>query len=107
MIRDARTRGNSISQTIRTWPKVRRGEEVNIFPYNSEADVVFNSALMYELPVLRAHAETLLEEIAPDAPEYVVATRLLDFLHFFTIIKDETSIPHDSILREFIGGGIL
>jgi uridine kinase len=61
---------------------------------------------MYELSVLRAHAEALLQTVAPDAQEYVVATRLLDFLRFFTPIEDESTIPRESILREFIGGGL-
>ncbi|MDR0851875.1 MAG: nucleoside kinase [Clostridiales Family XIII bacterium] len=107
MIRDGRTRGNSVVQTIKSWPKVRRGEDVNIFPYNSEADIVFNSALIYELAVLRRHAENLLDQVGPDEAEYGDATRLLDFLRFFKPIEDESAIPENSILREFIGGGLV
>jgi uridine kinase len=105
ILRDNRTRGNSVCATIRSWPKVRRGEEVNIFPYNGEADVVFNSALLYELSVLRRHCEDLLTEVGPDQPEYGDANRLLDFLRFFRPLDkaDERFIPEDSILREFIG----
>ena len=104
MIRDNRTRGNSISETMRLWPKVRAGETVNIFPYNLEADVVFNSSLVYELPVIRKYAEPLLREIKEDDEEYGRAKWLLYFLSFFTNIEDDSSIPKESILREFIGG---
>ena len=104
MLRDSRTRGNSIRETIKNWPKVRAGETVNIFPYNHEADVVFNSTLVYELPVIRKYAEPLLKKIGPEDPEYGKAKWLLYFLRFFTIIEDESAIPGDSILREFIGG---
>jgi uridine kinase len=107
MVRDNRTRGNSVVDTIRQWPKVRRGEDVNIFPYNGEADVVFNSALIYELAFLRAHAESLLMQVMPDDAEYGDACRLLDFLRFFRPSEDEGLIPADSILREFIGGGLI
>jgi uridine kinase len=103
IIRDNRTRGNSVMKTIKTWPKVRRGEDVNIFPYNGEADVVFNSALIYELSVLRAHCESLLCEVQTTDAEYGDACRLLDFLRFFSPIECEEDIPADSILREFIG----
>jgi uridine kinase len=103
IIRDNRTRGNSVTKTIKTWPKVRRGEDVNIFPYNGEANVVFNSALIYELSVLRAHCETLLCEVRTTDAEYGDACRLLDFLRFFRPIENEEDIPADSILREFIG----
>jgi uridine kinase len=104
MIRDNRTRGHSVKTTIDLWPKVRRGEDKNIFPYNGEADVLFNSALLYELAVLKKHAEPLLREVTPLDNEYTDAIRLLDFLSFFLPITDETSIPGDSILREFVGG---
>jgi len=104
MLRDHRTRGYSVQKTIQTWPKVRAGEVVNIFPYNHEADAVFNSALVYELPVLRKYVEPLLEEIRPGEPEYGYAKWLLYFLRFFAPITDETAIPEESVLREFIGG---
>ena len=83
MIRDNRTRGNSVKSTINVWPKVRRGEDKNIFPYNGEADVLFNSAHLYELPVIKNHVEPLLREVTRDDNEYADAIRLLDFLSFF------------------------
>jgi uridine kinase len=109
MLRDNRTRGYSVDKTIKTWPKVREGESANIFPYNDEADAVFNSALVYELPVLKRYVEPLLEEIRPGDPEFGHAKWMLYFLRFFREIapEDEAAIPKDSILREFIGGGIL
>ncbi len=104
MIRDNRTRGNSVKTTINIWPKVRRGEDKNIFPYNGEADVLFNSAHLYELAVIKKHVEPLLREVTRDDDEYVDAIRLLDFLSFFLPITDEEAIPSDSLIREFIGG---
>ena len=103
MIRDARTRGTSAAKTIDMWPSVRRGEEENIFPYQDSADVVFNSALIYELAVLKQYAEPLLFGIDCDAPEYMEAKRLLKFLDYFVGV-DSNLIPNNSILREFIGG---
>ena len=103
MIRDARTRGSSAKNTIDMWPSVRRGEEENIFPYQDSADVVFNSALIYELAVLKQYAEPLLFGIDPSEPEYVEAKRLLKFLDYFVGV-DSNLIPNNSILREFIGG---
>ena len=103
MIRDARTRGSSAKNTIDMWPSVRRGEEENIFPYQDSADVVFNSALIYELAVLKQYAEPLLFGIECEAPEYVEAKRLLKFLDYFVGV-DSNLIPNNSILREFIGG---
>jgi len=105
MLRDYRTRGYSVRDTIASWPKVRAGESVNIFPYNTEADAVFNSALIYELPVLRKFVEPLLEEVRPGEAEYGHAKWLLYFLRFFTAVDAEAFIPDTSILREFIGGG--
>lgn len=102
MIRDARTRGASAKKTISMWPSVRRGEEENIFPYQEDADVVFNSALVYELAVLKQYAEPLLFGIEPDEPEYIEAKRLLKFLDYFVGV-DSNLIPQNSILREFIG----
>ena len=109
MIRDNRTRGREPRETIKGWPKVRKGESVNIFPYNSEADEVFNSTLLYELPVIRKYAVPLLEEIRPGDAEYGYAKWLLYFLSFFRPLSDadEAHIPKESILREFIGGGKL
>lgn len=106
MVRDYKYRGKSAAATIDQWVQVRAGEDKNIFPFNGEADVVFNTALAYELAVLKKYAEPLLEEIAPDRPEYCEAARLLKFIRFFDIIEDERAIPHNSILREFIGGSI-
>ena len=103
MVRDARTRGASAQKTISMWPPVRRGEDENIFPYQESADVVFNSALIYELSVLKQYAEPLLFGIKPEEPEYLEAKRLLKFLNYFQGI-DSNMIPGNSILREFIGG---
>ncbi len=103
MVRDARTRGASAQKTISMWSSVRRGEDENIFPYQESADVVFNSALIYELAVLKQYAEPLLFGIRPEDPEYLEAKRLLKFLNYFQGI-DSNLIPGNSILREFIGG---
>lgn len=104
MVRDARTRGTSAQQTIAMWPSVRRGEEANIFPYQEEADAMFNSALIYELAVLKQYAEPILFGIDKDCEEYVEVKRLLKFLDYFVGISAE-DIPKNSLLREFIGGG--
>lgn len=104
IVRDARTRGTSAKATIAMWNSVRRGEEENIFPYQESADVMFNSALIYELAVLKLYAEPLLFSIQPGEPEYNEAKRLLKFLDYFVGVPSET-IPHNSILREFVGGG--
>ena len=104
MVRDARTRGTSAKQTISMWKSVRRGEENNIFPYQEEADVMFNSALLYELAVLKHYAEPILFGIEKDCEEYVEAKRLLKFLDYFVGIGS-SDIPTNSLLREFIGGG--
>lgn len=104
MVRDARTRGTSAKRTISMWPSVRRGEDENIFPYQGDANVVFNSALIYELSVLKQYAEPLLFGIGPEEPEYLEAKRLLKFLNYFQGI-DSNMVPNTSILREFIGGG--
>lgn len=106
MIRDARTRGTKAQETIRMWPSVRRGEEQNIFPFQEEADAMFNSALAYELAVLKQYAEPLLFGIPKDSEEYVEAKRLLKFLDYFIGVSSE-GIPSNSILREFIGGSCL
>lgn len=104
MVRDARTRGTSAKQTIAMWKSVRRGEENNIFPFQEEADAMFNSALLYELAVLKPYAEQILFGIEKNCEEYQEAKRLLKFLDYFVGIGSE-SIPQNSILREFIGGG--
>ena len=104
LVRDARTRGASAKKTIAMWPSVRRGEESYIFPYQEEADIMFNSALIYEISVLKMYAEPLLYSIREDEPEYQEAKRLLKFMDYFLGIPDD-SIPNNSLLREFIGGG--
>ena len=104
IVRDARTRGTSAKQTIAMWPSVRRGEENYIFPYQEDADIMFNSALIYELAVLKMYAEPLLFGIGKDEPEYQEAKRLLKFLDYFVGIPND-SVPVNSLLREFIGGG--
>ena len=103
IVRDARTRGTSAQETIAMWPSVRRGEEKNIFPFQEEADYMFNSALVYELGVLKQYAEPLLFGIPEDSEEYLEAKRLLKFLDYFLSIPSEY-VPHNSILREFVGG---
>lgn len=103
MIRDARTRGSSAQVTIRMWDSVRRGEERNIFPFQEEADVMFNSALLYELSILKQYAEPLLFSIPRESEEYPEAKRLLKFLDYFLGVNTEM-IPQNSILREFVGG---
>ena len=103
MVRDARTRGSDARRTIQMWPSVRRGEEENIFPFQEDADVMFNSALVYELAVLKQFAEPLLFQIPKEAPEYYEAKRLLKFLSYFLHVTSE-SLPNNSICREFAGG---
>lgn len=103
IVRDARYRSYSAFDTIKRWPSVRKGEEKNIFPYQEYADVMFNSALLYELAVLKQYAEPLLREVPPTAHEYTEAHRLLKFLGYF-IPLNEAEIPPTSILREFLGG---
>ena len=106
IIRDARTRGNTAQKTISMWDSVRRGESQNIFPYQEEADAMFNSALIYELAAMKLYADPLLFQVTKDCPEYAEAQRLLKFLDYFLPI-DPHDVPLNSILREFIGGGIL
>ena len=103
LVRDARTRGTSAKETIARWPSVRRGEEQNIFPFQEQADVMFNSALVYELACLKVYAEPLLFGIEKSAPEYVEAKRLLKFFDYFVPVPSE-DVPNNSLLREFIGG---
>lgn len=103
IVRDARTRGTSAKDTIARWPSVRRGEEQNIFPFQEEADVMFNSALVYELACLKVYAEPLLFGIDKSEPEYQEAKRLLKFLDYFVPVPSE-GVPFNSLLREFIGG---
>ena len=103
IIRDNRFRGTSAPATIDMWPAVRRGEERNIFPFQQEADVMFNSSLIYELLVLKGYALPLLSAITKDMPQYSEARRLIEFLSYFLQIPAD-DIPPNSILREFLGG---
>ncbi len=104
MVRDNQFRGHSATATIARWPSVRRGEERHIFPFQEDADVMFNSALVYELAVLKTYAEPLLADISQDIHEYSEARRLLRFLSHFQAIASEGDIPCNSIIKEFIGG---
>ena len=103
MVRDARTRGASAKKTIDMWPSVRRGEEKYIFPYQEEADAMFNSAMIYELSVVKQYAEPLLFSIRRGEPEYHEAKRLLKFLEYFLGVSSE-ALPKNSLCREFVGG---
>lgn len=105
MVRDARTRGTSAKDTIAMWSSVRRGEEEYIFPFQEQADVMFNSALIYELAVLKQYAEPILFGIPKECPEYIEAKRILKFLDYFIGVSTE-DIPKNSIVREFVGGSI-
>ncbi len=104
IVRDARTRGNDAARSIEMWPSVRAGEEENIFPFQEEADVMFNSALIYELSAIKIFAEPLLFAVPEDSDAYYEAKRLLKFLDYFLGI-DASSLPQNSLMREFIGGG--
>lgn len=106
MVRDYKFRGHSAAATIDIWPNVRHGEDTNIFPYSNEADILFNSTLVYETCLLKKYAEPLLQEITPDQPQYGEAQRMLYFLRLFRTIEDERDVPNNSILREFIGGSV-
>ncbi len=104
MVRDARTRGNSAQHTFELWPKVRMGEDMNIFPFQDDADAVFNSVLIYELAVIKQFAEPLLFNVRQNEPAYYEAKRLLKFLEYFVGV-DTAAVPTNSLLREFVGGG--
>jgi uridine kinase len=104
IVRDSKYRGHSALTTLKLWNSVRRGEERNIFPFQEEADIMFNSALIYELAVLKKHAEPLLLEISKDEKEFSEAKRLLKFLSYFLSIEDDHVIPQTSIIKEFVGG---
>lgn len=106
LVRDYQFRGASALKTLKQWPDVRQGEEKYIFPYQEEADVMFNSALIYELSALRRYAVPMLEAVTPDVPEYTKARRLLDFCQYFLDLPDEEDVPNNSILREFIGKSV-
>lgn len=103
IVRDARTRGTTAQETIAMWKSVRRGEEKNIFPFQDSADVMFNSALLYEVAVLKVYAEPLLFQIPRDSAEYLEAKRLLKFLDYFLPLPTE-GIEQSSLVREFVGG---
>lgn len=103
LVRDFRTRGASAQRTLGMWESVRRGEEENIFPFQESADAMFNSALIYELAVLKQFAEPLLYNIEKGEPEYFEAVRLLRFLSYFLGVSTE-ELPKNSIVREFVGG---
>ncbi len=106
IVRDYNYRSYSALDTISRWPSVNNGENKNIFPYQEEADVMFNSSLVYELAVLSKYAIPLLKQIDKDKKEYSEAKRLISFLEYFKVIEDESPIPNNSILREFIGGSV-
>lgn len=103
IVRDYKYRHTSAVDTIRRWPSVRRGEEKWIFPYQENADVMFNSALLFEFAVLRCHAEPILTSVPRNCPEYAEAYRLMKFIKYFTPVQDK-EIPPTSLLREFLGG---
>ena len=103
MVRDNQFRGYDAEATLETWPKVRAGESVNIFPYSSSADVVFNSSTVYETNLLKTYAEPLLKAIGPSSPQYGEAQRILTFMKYFDRIESDEAVPDYSILREFIG----
>lgn len=107
LVRDNQFRGRSAHVTIRDWPKVRKGEDQNIFPYVGQADVFFNTNYIYELAVLKKYAEPLLSSVKPDEKEYAEAQRMLSFLRFFETMQDDSMIANNSILREFIGGSVI
>ena len=102
IIRDNKYRGYSAADTLAMWPKIRAGEEKNIFPYQEDVDKIINSALLYELGVLKTYAEPLLFSVKESDPIYPEALRLINFLRNFLPIPSE-EVPKDSVLREFIG----
>ena len=103
IIRDYKYRNNSAEETIARWPSVRAGERKWIFPYQENADAMFNSALLFELPVLKDHVEPVLRKVPKRSPEYSEAYRLLRFLDYFVSVQD-SELPPTSLLREFLGG---
>ncbi len=103
IVRDNQFRGSAALKTLKQWPEVRAGENKNIFPYQENADIMFNSALIYELSVLKKYAKPLLYKIDKNLPEYSISRRLIDFLDYFEDIYNENDVPNNSILREFIG----
>ena len=107
LVRDHKFRSAPAQRTIAMWPKVRSSEDINIFPYNAEADVFFNSNCIYELSVLKKYAEPLLKRIKRNEPEYGEAQRMLSFLKYIDPLYDDSYIPNNSIIREFIGGSVI
>jgi uridine kinase len=105
IVRDFLSRGYGGEQTLKMWPSIRRGEEKNIFVFQEEADVMFNSTLVYELCVLKKYALEELKKITSESPVYYEALRLISFLNFFKEV-DMKSVPDNSILREFVGGSV-
>jgi uridine kinase len=103
IVRDNMSRGKNAEATILSWPSVRAGEDKNIFPFQEEADTMFNSTLTYEMSILKKYAVPLLKEITKSSPVYIEAKRLLIFLSYF-LECGEDMIPNNSIIREFIGG---
>jgi len=106
IVRDNRFRGHSALDTIRMWSSVRRGEDKYIFPFQEEADVMFNSAIVYELAALKGFAEPLLVQIDDSVPEYLEAKRLLRFIDYLLPMTNLEDIPRTSIIKEFIGGSV-
>ncbi len=104
IVRDNQFRGHDATRTILTWNSVRRGENENIFPYQEEADMIFNSSCVYELAILKKYVKPLLEEIDQENEAYTEANRLLKFLQYFVELDDISDLPHTSIIKEFIGG---
>lgn len=107
IVRDNKFRSSDAAATINMWPSVRRGEEKWIFPHQEQADVMFNSSLPYELPVLKKYVEPLLKEIKKHNPAYSIAQEILEFLSYFVSLEDELPIPPNSLIKEFIGGSCL
>ena len=106
LVRDYQFRGHDAATTIREWPKVRAGEDRNIFPYSGAADVVYNSYHIYEIAVLKKYAVPLLEAVGPEEPEYAMARQLLAVMDSFRMAGDDSCIVNNSIMREFIGGSV-
>ena len=107
LVRDYKFRNAPAQKTISMWPKVRSSEDINIFPFNSKADVFFNSNCIYELSVLKKYAEPLLKRVKRNEPEYGEAQRMLSFLKYIDPLYDDSYIPNNSIIREFIGGSVI
>ncbi|MBO4218021.1 MAG: hypothetical protein J5887_00740 [Erysipelotrichaceae bacterium] len=107
LVRDYQFRGWPVARTLASWPKVRSGEDQNIFPYHGEAKVFFNSNCIYELAVLKKYVEPLLKEVTRSEPEYAEAQRLLEFFRYIEPVEDDDAIANNSIIREFIGGSVI